>query len=192
VESVAGGPRGWALPYSAFRVRRVAGRVRARHAGGHDPDPFRMRDLFRRFAAAISNALGSPWAFFSAVLVVVAWAAFGPVLGYSDHWQLLINTGTTILTFLMVFLIQNTQNRDAKAINLKLDELLRAIDGARTGMVNLASLSDEELLQLEQELTKLGEREGLPSIRERRANAARKAAEERALREETREETSSD
>ena len=126
-----------------------------------------MNELFRRFATATSNALGSPWAFAAALLVVVAWLASGPAMHYSDHWQLLINTGTTILTFLMVFVIQNTQNRDAKAINLKLDELLRAVEGARTGMVNVESLSDEQLLELEQELVKLAKREGLPSIRAR-------------------------
>jgi low affinity Fe/Cu permease len=128
-----------------------------------------MNELFRRFASATSYALGSPWAFAMALLVVLVWLAVGPAMHYSDHWQLLINTGTTILTFLMVFLIQNTQNRDAKAINLKLDELLRAVEGARTGLVDLESLSDAELLALQEELVKLAKREGLPSIRERRA-----------------------
>ena len=126
-----------------------------------------MNELFRRFAATTSSALGSPWAFAAAVFVVVAWLVAGPAMGFSDHWQLLINTGTTVLTFLMVFLIQNTQNRDAKAINLKLDELLRALKGARTGMVNVETLSDEELVAVEDELMKLGEREGLPAIRTR-------------------------
>jgi low affinity Fe/Cu permease len=134
-----------------------------------------MNDVFRRFAAAISAAMGSPWAFFAAVVIVLAWAAIGPAFHYSDHWQLFINTGTTILTFLIVFLIQNTQARDAKTINLKLDELLRAVDGARTGMANLADLTDEELLALEQELVKLAQREGLPSIRARREASHRAA-----------------
>jgi len=127
-----------------------------------------MHELFRRFAAASSAALGSPWAFLTACAVVAAWAALGHVFGYSDHWQLFINTGTTIVTFLMVFLIQSTQNRDAKAVNLKLDELLRAVEGARTGLENLEALTDEQLLALEQELMRLGEREGLPALRARR------------------------
>jgi low affinity Fe/Cu permease len=131
-----------------------------------------MNELFRRFASATSYALGSPWAFAMALLVVLVWLAVGPAMRFSDHWQLLINTGTTILTFLMVFLIQNTQNRDAKAINLKLDELLRAVEGARTGLVDLESLTDAELLALQEELVKLAKREGLPSIRERRTARA--------------------
>jgi low affinity Fe/Cu permease len=130
-----------------------------------------INELFRRFAAAASCGMGSAWAFFAAVMVIVAWLATGPAFGYSDQWQLLVNTGTTILTFLMVFLIQNTQNRDAKAINLKLDELLRAVEGARTGMVNVAELSDEQLRSLEQELLRLGHHEGLPSLRARRRAA---------------------
>jgi low affinity Fe/Cu permease len=135
----------------------------------------KMNDLFRRFATATSIALGSPWAFLGAVATVVAWALLGPAFGFSDHWQLFINTGTTILTFLMVFLIQNTQNRDAKTLNIKLDELLRAVEGARTGMVNLNALSDEQLLALERELEKLGEREGLAPVVARR-EAARSAS----------------
>ena len=131
-----------------------------------------MNELFRRFASVTSYALGSPWAFAMALLVVLVWLVVGPAMRFSDHWQLLINTGTTILTFLMVFLIQNTQNRDAKAINLKLDELLRAVEGARTGLVDLESLTDEELLALQEELVKLAKREGLPSIRERRVARA--------------------
>ena len=130
-----------------------------------------MNEAFRKFAFTTSCAFGSTWAFVTALAVVLGWLALGPSFGYSDRWQLLINTGTTIATFLMVFLIQNTQNRDAKTMNLKLDELLRAVEGARTGMVNLASLSDEQLVALEEEFVKLAEREGLPSVRARtRAN----------------------
>ena len=102
-------------------------------------------DRFGRFAGVASAWLGSKWAFLGAGSIVVAWVLLGPVFHYSDSWQLVINTGTTIVTFLMVFLIQNTQNRDARAINLKLDELIRAITHARNQMINIESLSDVEL-----------------------------------------------
>src|SRR5438094_3208271 len=108
-----------------------------------------MRDIFRKFAHNASTAVGSPWAFILAVAIIVVWGLTGPLYHYSDTWQLIINTGTTIVTFLMVFLIQNTQNRDAVAIHLKLDELLRAVEGARTGLVDLESLSDAQLRQLQ-------------------------------------------
>lgn len=108
-----------------------------------------MKDVFRKFAHAVSLATGSPWAFIIAVLIIVVWAATGPLFGYSDTWQLVINTGTTIVTFLMVFLIQNTQNRDAKAFHLKLDELLKGVKGARTSLVDLEDLSDEQLDELQ-------------------------------------------
>lgn len=114
-----------------------------------------MKELFRKFAQAISHATGTPWAFILASLIIVVWAATGPLFGYSDTWQLVINTGTTIITFLMVFLIQNTQNRDAKAIHLKLDELLKGVKGARTGMVDLEDMSDEELEKLQKEFKRL-------------------------------------
>jgi len=128
-----------------------------------------MQALFRRFANAASIGMGSPWAFVTAVLLVLLWLSSGHYFNYSDGWQLVINTGTTIITFLMVFLIQSSQNRDSKATNIKLDELLRAVQGARTGFVNLAELSDEELLQLEDELRRIGEREGIKRLREQRA-----------------------
>jgi low affinity Fe/Cu permease len=108
-----------------------------------------MKDTFRKFAQAASRAVGSPWAFIIASLIIVVWAVTGPLFGYSDTWQLVINTGTTIITFLMVFLIQNTQNRDAKAIHLKLDELLKGVKGARTDLVDLEDLTDEELDDLQ-------------------------------------------
>jgi len=107
-----------------------------------------LDDLFRRFAHRSAELVGSPSVFLLALVVVVIWAGSGPFFGFSDTWQLVINTGTTIITFLMVFLIQNTQNRDAKAIHLKLDELIRSVEGARNGLVNLESLSDEELKTL--------------------------------------------
>jgi low affinity Fe/Cu permease len=106
-------------------------------------------DWFGTFAAKASGWLGSKWAFAAAGLVIVVWAMTGPVFHYSDTWQLVINTGTTIVTFLMVFLIQNTQNRDARAINLKLDELIRAIDAGDNRMIDIENLSDLELDDLQ-------------------------------------------
>src|SRR5687767_11869816 len=114
-----------------------------------------MREAFRKFAHHASGVVGSPWAFALAVLVIVAWAISGPLFQFSNTWQLLINTGTTIGTFLMVFLIQNTQNRDAKAIHLKLDELLRGVEGARTELVDLEELSERELDELQEEFRRL-------------------------------------
>ena len=114
-----------------------------------------MQNLFRKFAQAASTMVGSSWAFISAVAIIVLWAVTGPMFHYSDTWQLVINTSTTIITFLMVFLIQNTQNRDAKAIHLKLDELIRGVKGARTHLVELEALSDEELEHLQQQFTRL-------------------------------------
>ena len=118
-----------------------------------------MNEMFRRFAHRVSQLVGTSWAFILAVLVIVVWAVTGPMFGYSDTWQLVINTGTTIVTFLMVFLIQNTQNRDAKAIHLKLDELIKAVKGARTGLVNLEELSDSELERLQKEFARLQKQE---------------------------------
>jgi low affinity Fe/Cu permease len=112
-------------------------------------------DSFGRFAASASGWLGSRWAFAGAALVIVVWAALGPIFHYSDTWQLVINTGTTIVTFLMVFLIQNTQNRDARAINLKLNELIRAIDKARDQMIDIENLSDLELDELQAKYEKI-------------------------------------
>ena len=114
-----------------------------------------MNMFFRKFAHATSDVVGSPWAFVLGVAVIVGWAMSGPVFGYSDTWQLIINTSTTIVTFLMVFVIQNTQNRDAKAIHLKLDELIRGVKGARTEMVALETCTDEELAALQKEFEKL-------------------------------------
>src|SRR5207249_4110012 len=118
-----------------------------------------MNDLFRKFAHITSEIVGSPWAFIAAVAIIVAWLVSGPIFGFSDTWQLVINTGTTIITFLMVFLIQNTQNRDAKAIHLKLDELIRSIQGARNRLVDLEDLTDEELKQLQEEFKRIHDRE---------------------------------
>jgi low affinity Fe/Cu permease len=112
-------------------------------------------DAFGKFAAVASGWLGSKWAFAGAGIVIVTWAAVGPIFHFSDTWQLVINTGTTIVTFLMVFLIQNTQNRDARAINLKLNELIRAIDKARDQMIDIENLSDLELDELQSKYEKI-------------------------------------
>jgi low affinity Fe/Cu permease len=106
-------------------------------------------DRFGRLSAAASVWVGSKWAFAGAILAIVIWAACGPAFHYSNTWQLVINTGTTIVTFLMVFLIQNTQNRDARAIHLKLDELIRAVDKAGDHMIDIENLSDLELDELQ-------------------------------------------
>src|SRR5437660_3896853 len=114
-----------------------------------------MNDMFRKFAQKIAHAMGTSWAFIIAVLIIVVWAATGPLFNFSDSWQLVINTGTTIITFLMVFLIQHTQNRDAIAFHLKLDELIKGVKGARTSFVDLEDLSDEELEQLQKQFERL-------------------------------------
>jgi low affinity Fe/Cu permease len=114
-----------------------------------------MHEHFRKFASKASTLAGSSWSFLGAVALIVIWALSGPFLHFSDVWQLTINTGTTIITFLMVFLIQNAQNRDSTALHLKLDELLRASDAARTGLINLQDLSDDDLAQLQREFARL-------------------------------------
>lgn len=114
-----------------------------------------LRNHFTRFARRAAEALGSVWAFVLALMVVAAWIVTGPLFGFSDTWQLVINTGTTIVTFIMVFLIQSTQNRDSKALHLKLDELLRAVRSARTNMVDLEDLPDEELEAIAKEFETL-------------------------------------
>jgi low affinity Fe/Cu permease len=117
-----------------------------------------MTEMFRRFSETISRAVGSYWAFLAACVIIIVWGATGRLFDYSDTWQLFINTGTTIVTFLMVFLIQNTQNRDARVVSLKLDELLRAVEGARTGMVELDEMSDEDLEHIHMEFHRLHEK----------------------------------
>ena len=133
------------------------------------PSTSTINDLFRRFAHRASDTMGSPWLFILAFAVVAAWALTGPLFDFSNTWQLVINTGTTIITFLMVFVIQNTQNRDAHAMHLKLDELLRAVKEARNDLIDLENCTDEQLARYEEEFKRL--REG----RERRA-AVRGAA----------------
>src|SRR3990167_2305191 len=110
-----------------------------------------MKNIFAKFSAKTSALMGSPTTFLVAVLIIGSWILSGKYFNFSNTWQLIINTGTTIITFLMVFLIQNTQNRDSMAIQLKLDELLTADKGARNSMVNIEELSDEELETIHQE-----------------------------------------
>jgi low affinity Fe/Cu permease len=114
-----------------------------------------MNQFFRKLSQRTSNAVGSPWAFLVALLVVIVWGVTGPFFEFSDTWQLVINTGTTIVTFLMVFLIQNSQNRDFKAMNLKLDELIRGTKGPRTELVALEEMSDDDLERLHQQYLEL-------------------------------------
>jgi low affinity Fe/Cu permease len=126
-----------------------------------------MYERFSHFAHRTAEAVGSSWSFFLACLLIAIWGLTGPMFHYSDTWQLVINTGTTIVTFLMVFLIQNTQNRDSRALQLKLDELLRGVKGARTGLVNLEACSDQELDELQKEFEAL--REAARNQKQRRA-----------------------
>src|SRR5215207_9853241 len=114
-----------------------------------------MKEAFRKFSIAAANALGAPWMFIANVLLIIIWAGAGPFFDYSDTWQLVVNTATTVFTYLAVFLIQNTQNRDALAIHLKLDELIRSVEGARNRLVNLEQFTDEELEQLQSEFQRL-------------------------------------
>jgi low affinity Fe/Cu permease len=114
-----------------------------------------MRHLFRQLAEKTAHAVGSPTAFALALTTILVWGLTGPYFRYSDTWQLIINTGTTIVTFLIVFLIQNTQNRETRIVALKLDELLRGVEGARTGLVELDHMSDEELEAVQKEFTRL-------------------------------------
>jgi len=125
-----------------------------------------VSDAFRIIARRSSIVLGSAWAFAGALLVILVWVLTGPTFHFSDTWQLIINTATTVITFLMVFLIQNTHNRDAKAVHLKLDEMIRALKGARNQLVDLENLSDEDLKKLEKQFQRLrqkAERDGTGS-----------------------------
>jgi low affinity Fe/Cu permease len=126
-----------------------------------------MDGWFRRFSHGTAEIVGRSEAFLTAVCVVAAWALTGPLFHFSDTWQLVINTGTTIVTFLMVFLIQNTQNRDAHAMHLKLDELIRANKNARNALLGLESMNDQELDRLQREFEDL--RDKVVHVRKRRA-----------------------
>jgi low affinity Fe/Cu permease len=132
-------------------------------------DPAKCPSAFTRFARWTAHTTGRPCTFVASIVIIAAWAVTGPLFDYSDTWQLVINTGTTIITFLMVFLIQATQNRDSQALHVKLDELIRAVKGARNSMLDLDSLSDEELDRLHEHFVKLASKSKRPLLREKQA-----------------------
>jgi low affinity Fe/Cu permease len=134
--------------------------------------PDHSRRPFTRFAKWASRASGRPKAFVLAVTVLLAWAISGPIFGFSDTWQLIINTGTTIVTFLMVFLIQNTQNRDSEALQVKMDELIRATKGAHNALLDLEELEEDELDKIRDDYEKLAER-ARSTIQKRRTHPRR-------------------
>ena len=123
-----------------------------------------MKALFRRFAERVALIVGTPWAFIVALTIIGVWGVSGPLFSFSTHWQLVVNSFTTIGTFLMVFIIQNTQNRDFKAIQIKLDALLHASPATPSGLVNLHNLSDPDLLRLEQAFESLGGQQNVDEI----------------------------
>lgn len=129
-----------------------------------------MNNLFRKFAQITSEAVGTSWAFLIAFLVIIIWAISGPMFGFSETWQLVINTGTTIVTFLMVFLVQNAQNRDSKATHLKLDELIHAVKGARNQLIDAEDLPDEILEQNKILLNSISEKANHRKKRKRKKN----------------------
>ncbi|MEK7110786.1 MAG: low affinity iron permease family protein [Patescibacteria group bacterium] len=134
-----------------------------------------MSELFRHLSHKVSEIVGSPAAFLVAVILIATWGATGVLFDFSNTWQLVINTGTTILTFLIVFLIQNTQNRDAKAIHIKLDELLRAMGSARNSFVDVEELSDGELERIEAEFRDFSERARRAAERRRNRTSIKNA-----------------
>ena len=132
-----------------------------------------MHESFNHFSHRASRILGSSYAFIIALAIVLAWLATGPIFGFSDTWQLIINTGTTIVTFLMVFVIQNSQNRDAIALQIKIDELIRATHGARNRLIDLEKLSDAQLEELEREFRRICERDKQSPRGRQQAKSAR-------------------
>ena len=134
----------------------------------------RKRSKFSRFAQKTASIAGKPPTFAAAAMVVLLWAVLGPVFGYSDTWQLVINTGTTIVTFLMVFLIQNTQNRDTEALQIKLDEVLRVLDGSNKALLELEEVDEQELDAIRQQYLDLAEGARTESRQRRRKSTARR------------------
>jgi low affinity Fe/Cu permease len=116
-----------------------------------------MKSIFRVFADNTAEVAGSPWAFVVVVVMTVVWLAVGPIFHFSDTWQLTMNTAASQVTFLIAFLLQNTQNRDTRSLQLKLDELIRATEGARTSLLNLEALSDDELTRLKEEFERISQ-----------------------------------
>jgi low affinity Fe/Cu permease len=131
--------------------------------------PTKSRSAFSRFAKWTARATGRPTTFILAALVVVVWAVTGPLFGFSDTWQLVINTGTTIITFLMVFLIQSTQNRDSEAMQVKLDEIIRAIGNAKNEVLDLEELEEEELDEIRQTYTDMAQKARAGRLKEKTA-----------------------
>lgn len=119
---------------------------------------YHMNESFRKFAQLVSDAAGSSWAFLIAFFTIIVWAISGPIFHFSETWQLVINTGTTIITFLMIFLVQNAQNRDARATHLKLDELIRAVKGAQDKLIDAEDLPEEELEKDKEKLVVLSKK----------------------------------
>ena len=139
-----------------------------------------MNEIFSKFATAVAKQAGRPMVFAVACMLLILWAAWGPVAGFSQNWQLVVNTATTIVTFLMVFLIQNTQNRDGMALQIKLDELIRAIDNARDDFIDLEELSEKQLDTLREKLGHLGKHarsHGIPEIEDATGHVEKAASE---------------
>lgn len=130
-----------------------------------------MQDLFRKFSIMCSNGVGSHWTFLLAALAVLLWLVTGPLFDYSDTWQLLINTTTSVITFLMVFLIQNAQTREAKATQLKLDELIRALNGAQDGMIDIENLRDEDLQHLQEKFNRISRQHSMDDVSDENKSA---------------------
>src|SRR5579884_2433372 len=151
-------PNDGAPPRQRPLLRRAADHLRRRRR------LVRLNEYFRKFAQYTAKGLGSPWTFILCAVIVLVWILTGPVFHFSDAWQLIINTFTNVVTFLAVFLIQNTQNRDAKALHLKLDELIRAVEGARTGLIDLENLTDEELDLLQRQFKRLRRKESIVPV----------------------------
>jgi low affinity Fe/Cu permease len=145
-----------------------------------------MDQLFVRFANVTARFAGKPWTFLICVLIVVGWALSGPVFGFNDTWQLVINTGTTIITFLMVFLIQNTQNRDGAAMQAKLDELLHAVRKADERFIGIEHLGDKDLdlilQQVETRAYRLHDDDAFPVVATRKQDKAKQARQARSAR----------
>jgi low affinity Fe/Cu permease len=138
--------------------------------------PDTVRDRFNHLSSRITSAVGSPYALVIAVGLVIIWAASGPIFNFSETWQLVINTGTTIITFLMVFVIQASQNRDSKALHLKLDEVIRAVEGARNEFISTERSSEEQLHERERELLEIAESGGEADARAHAVEDARRDA----------------
>jgi low affinity Fe/Cu permease len=134
-----------------------------------------INDRFHTFACSVADWVGSPWAFVISVSLLALWAFSGPFFHFSETWQLIINTATTIVTFLMVFLIQNTQNREARAVNLKLDELIRSTKQARNALIDLENMTDEELAELQKQFARIG-RHANGAEKSNRGNGSREQA----------------